>query len=408
MNESFTPLTSHEAEVYLCPGERKPVSRSVHLARLSSGHSACQKCEHRTISASLPRTVLRQLPTAAVSGQLNFDPQEGIRGRLVNDLTRERVSDLVCGILDLADFERRVQNEQGALRIVLGRDGRPESPDLAIGAAQALRQSGVHLIDVNQLSRPAFDFAIAEFQPHLGIYITGGTRGARWNGLDLVESGGITWLTPERIDRLAAQLHRPRTRLGRTPGSYELIDVIEDYEAIVSAQLHALRPLRLGISCPDQGIRQTLRRVMERAPCDLHFLQVNPRSRQDRQGRTLGDLVCERHLDLGVLFESDGRALTFVDETGSEVEVDRLLQILMIPYSDPHSEPRRRVDEVFKQGLGERAGREIQRLENLPVTSDSQGRCWFLDQTPACDALLTLARVLEVLSLTEQPLSKLS
>jgi hypothetical protein len=39
--------------------------------------------------------------------------------------------------------------------------------------------------------------------------------------------------------------------------------------------------------------------------------------------------------------------------------------------------------------------------------TNQTGRYWFLEESPACDALQTLARVLEALSLTDRPASAL-
>ncbi|WP_437190767.1 hypothetical protein [Planctomicrobium sp. SH527] len=405
------PLIESDEDRYLCPGDRQPISRSLHLARLANGHLACRNCDRRNETGSLPGAVTRLLNGSKPYQELEFDLSHGIRGQYLNQLTRERVSSIVQCLIDQVDEQLRTATEEnqrtrGAFHIVVGYDQRPASPDLSIGVVQALKQSSVDIIDVGQVSRPTFDFAMDQYRPHLGIYVTGGNKPAGWNGLDLVDSNGVAWLTESRLADFQKRLTQGQYRLGRTSGRYVPVDIQHDYKTAISHQFHALRPLRLGITCTDTALRETLRQLLEQTPCDVRFLQTGASSSLDWGGKSLPDLVCERHLDLGFALEQDGRACQIIDETGRELAVDDIVGLLLTPYEDLPDGIQELAAQIRVNSPPERELREQQRRHQIPVVADDNGRVWFLDESPECDGIQTLARVLEVLSLSERPASQ--
>ncbi len=404
------PLIEPDSDRYLCPGDRQPISKSLHLARLASGHLACRTCDRRTETGSLPGTVVRLLNASSACQELEFDLSHGIRGLYLNELTRERVSAIVHCLIDQVDEQRKTaedetQRVRGAIHIVVGYDQRSTSPDLAIGVVQALKLSSVDIIDVGQTSRPAFDFAVDRYRPNLGIYVTGGNKSAAWNGLDLVDSHGIAWLTESRLAAFQKRLSQGQYRLGRTSGRYVPAEIQHEYKSVLSHQFHALRPLRVGIACPDSALRETLRQLLEQTPCDVRFLQTGASGALDWSGKTLPDLVCERHLDLGFALDQDGRACQVIDETGRELAIDDIVGLLLSPYEDLPEGTHQLAAQVRMDFPAERDLRTQQRQHQIPVVADNHGRVWFLDESPACDGIQTLARILEVLSLSEAPAS---
>jgi|GEM_PF-2884084 len=395
---------------YRCPGDRKPISQAVHLARLASGHVACRQCDQRSDTGSLPKSVVKSLRGRPREPDFLIDADEGIRGRSINELTRERMECFVLAILDLVDRDRLCSTVDaagsvGPLKVQIGLDSRLDSPDLMVGVVQALQQSAVEIIDVGELSRPAFDFAIDRFRPQIGIYVTGGNRPSGWNGMDLIDSAGLPWLTPERQTEFLQRLDSSVVRLNRTAGRYQVAEILRDYELHLANQFHALRPLRIGVDCPEPGLRRFLQQLLERTPCDPRFLQSGVLYSSERGTKSLADLVCEFHLDLGVSISPDGRGGRFYDETGAELEPSQFVRLFLQQYPDVTEEDRRKSVDLISSSGSERVRRERQRAAKLPVLIDEKRRCCFLGESPECDVFQTFARLLEVMSLSERPLS---
>lgn len=407
------PLCGNEEGTFQCPGESRPITKSVHLARLASGYAPCRDCGHRSELGLLPRHVARRTERRVAQPDPPLLTADGIRGLYLNTLTREALSLIVQHVLDLVDAERlqaavAAGSSVGALRIVVGYDSRPSSPELALGVVTVLRRWGCHIADLGTTSRPAFDFALQRLHPHAGLFVTGGLRPRAWNGLDVVGPTGIPWCFPGRLSALRQQLNERPARTSRWQGKYEIVHLAAEYEAALIQHFHAIRPLRLGISCPDPTVQRTLHALLERTPCQVHFLNglPGPDAAVGQRSRTFADVICERHLDAGFVLGSDGRTCRIVDECGHVLSVPEMLELCALGL--PEEERAKVLCPPPADAAVPPTEADLLRLQRerlAPVAADSQGRCWFLNESPACDAIQTMAKALEVFSLSERLVS---
>jgi phosphomannomutase len=54
-----------KAETYCCPGQQHPISRAVHLGRLSAFYPGCRQCPHRDDTGTLSAKQVEQLSAVA-------------------------------------------------------------------------------------------------------------------------------------------------------------------------------------------------------------------------------------------------------------------------------------------------------------------------------------------------------
>ncbi|WP_437201918.1 hypothetical protein [Planctomicrobium sp. SH664] len=410
---------------FRCPGESQPISRSVHLARLAAGSTACRECPHREEQGSLPRHISRRLSTTAIQPVPELISRDGLRGIYLNQLTREKLAGIVEHVLDLIDEQRMsttatAAESRGPLRILVGYDFRPSSPDLAIGVVAALRRWGCEIGDLGSTTRPAFAFATERLRPHAALYLTGGILPPAWTGLDLLDRQAIPWCFPGELQRLQSRLARQPARTVRTQGTCQPLRLQGEYESTLSEHFHAIRPLRLLISCVDPLVRDLLQRLLVRTPCSITLSSAVVGPSGSRSERDFADEICSRYADAGLVIGSDGRACRLFDERGDEMSVPELLRLLVrgLP---PQLVARGAVlltrdDEVAEENPDEEVpiqvltGTEADLIaklqgESLPLAADLQGRFWFLHETPRCDAIETLGALLQTMSLSERPLS---
>lgn len=407
------PLCGTDDGTFQCPGESHPVTKAVHLARLAAGYAPCRGCDHRGELGLLPRHVARRTERRLAQLDPPLLAGDGIRGLYLNTLTREGLSLLVQHVLDLVDAERLqaaavAGSSAGALRVVVGYDARPSSPELALGVVTVLRRWGCHIADLGTTSRPAFDFALQRLHPHVGLFVTGGLRPWAWNGLDVLGPTGLPWCFPGRLSALRQQLNERPARTSRWQGKYEIVHLAAEYQAALMQHFHAIRPLRLGISCPDPTVRRTLQALLERAPCQVHFLNglPGPDDTPHQRSRTFADAICERHLDAGFVLGSDGRTCTIIDECGAVLSLPEMLELCSL--SLPEEDRAKVLSPTPADAAAPQTEADLLRLQRerlAPLAADAQGRCWFLNESPACDAIQTLAKALEVFSLSERPVS---
>jgi hypothetical protein len=436
--------------VYHCPGEPQPVSRSVHLARIAAGYDACRHCPQRDQTGSLPRRIARHPRHSSQRTPADWISSEGIRGVYLNELTRERMARLAGHILNLAQAEQLASHAspergRGRLRVLVGQDVRSSSPDLSIGIVATLRQWGCDTADLARVSRGCFDFAMRRLRPDLGLYVTGGLHPSNWNGLDVIGPDGAEWRHPGELTRLAERSEDEPARIRRTQGMYQPVSIHEEYEAALTEQLHAIRPLRLAIACADPLTLATLHTLLERTPCSVWF--VAARTSPDAEaGRQLADAMRERHADAGFFIGSDGRTCLLVDERGEPFSIAQTVQLLTTALNeDPlgaMEEPSGGAELVTAEpvewerhhgnAVVRRAGRRqppdrtgndcpmrttTLSSERRPTDSSSRqeqetahaaalpARYRFRAGSPGCDAVLTVARSLQAFSLTPGPVS---
>ena len=85
-----------QREGFVCPDSPLPISRALHLARLSAGWSVCDTCASRSETTGLsPQTLSSIRRIEQRFGDQVIRVAAGIRGRHLNALTRSLAGDLI-------------------------------------------------------------------------------------------------------------------------------------------------------------------------------------------------------------------------------------------------------------------------------------------------------------------------
>lgn len=248
-------LTMDAAQaVFLCPGEAAPVSRVVHLARLNAGWHGCRNCQWNTdrdafrvseqvvddpeltaLASSTTDDIGKDGP--AGRGPVSRGPVSrgrtirrtrcGVRGRYLNDLDRFTAAQIatVYAIHIRRRFtqttpqttpqstphttsaqepgrpadgdESLVISSSPPVTIVLGFDGRHGSPDIFAGVLEAVRQSGVNVIDAGRGSFASLLHVCRNTPDAAALMIATGAGGRSGDvGLDVFLRDGQTVAVP--------------------------------------------------------------------------------------------------------------------------------------------------------------------------------------------------------------------
>ncbi len=422
---------------YRCPGETHPVSRAVHLARLAAFYAKCPECEHRHDAGHLPRTPVGA-PIRARREQVREVEvtAEGLRGVYLNELSRPHAERCAAAFADLL-WERQplIGRGPGAptpLRrrhgptVVVGHDARPSSPDLVTGVAAALRRTGCQVIDVGLVSRPCLWFAVDHLQAAGGICVTGNGCGPSWNGLEFIEAGSLPWSRGVMLDGIVERLNEGRQRASRTGGLQRTIQARPAYAAGLRKHFHALRPLRVAITCPAPNVRPVLDALFSELPCQLHWCEspaADDAARADELAVVrLAIAVREAQYHFGVAIGDDGQRCHILDERGESlatlVLTVRLAELMQEDHAHSavviESALATVADRLQAAGChvhacagGNEAVSRAMRDAVAVLGAQADGRFWFRESYPACDAILTLAKILQLLSRSDRPASAL-
>jgi phosphomannomutase len=440
-----------QRKLYICPGETRPISRSVHLSRLAAFFPACRECPFRTDTGQLSRATVErlQLTEHRVERESLFI-REGVRGAYINELTRSKAGRMAAALARLLWQESPLIGHADPIQqghrprrpaVVIGHDERPSSPDIVTGVAASLRRMGCQVIDISLTTKPCFWFTVDHLQADAGVFVTGAGSPPSWTGLDFAGRHGAPLSqrpesaacceSSERLDlnRIEDQLRQPFSRSTRHAGPYRTFQALVPYEAGLWKHFHALRPLTVACACPNRLTRRTLERIFETLPCQLKLVDVphrvrDPLDADDADIKRLSQAVRQRQADLGVLIDEDSQRCGFVDERGKHVPSERMTQLLcQLMLSEQPGETVaietstiESVQPFIEQSVGTAADAgetmaemsQNMREQGAIIGGENSGRLWFREACPTSDAVITLAHVLALLSRSDTPLSEIA
>ena len=387
---------------YRCPGEATPISTSVHLARLAAGYSECRQCVHRVETETLPRLIVRRCEQDSSSANLSQLTWAGIQGRYLNEMTPDRMRTCLAAILAHLDGDIGASTEAACprrLRVVVGHDFRDASADLVRNVVAMVRNWGCEIADAGRVTRPCFEFTVSRLHPDVGLFVTGGDAPADHCGLSVVDSEAIPWTHPGRLSELNFRSDEIGTRSHRQPGRHEILFPLPTYQQHLEELCHAIRPLRIAFACGDPLVMQTLQSLMEYTPCSGQPVGVDPLGRGALRHQLI-DKVIECHVDVGFLIGRDGQSLEVFDECGEPMDLPVLVAMLWPSKSEPFEPTDAICERVNDAQLSD------QRRFRGPLIADAEGRFWWPDQVPGCDALQTLLTLLQTISREDRRLSE--
>ncbi|RMG33111.1 MAG: hypothetical protein D6725_16360 [Planctomycetota bacterium] len=422
---------------YRCPGESRPITRAVHLARLAAGYAACHECSHRQDTGLLLPQLLRKVatPSTARSRGTLLDAR-GMNGTYLNEIDRrvarrlaERFAWLLWEDRPLRWRASGPQTLTGRRPVVLvGHDHRASSLDLAMGVTAGLIRMSCRVLELGPSLRAECTFAVQHLNADAAVYVGGNETAPRDVRFVLLGGRGIP-LDTRAIERLSRIWDAAVSRPLRTAGERERHSVRSVYVASLRKHFHALRPLRVLVGFSSRLLPPLLRAVFAELPCDVVLQSVprcanSVRTPTDPGRQAIASGVRRHRAHLGILIDDDAEQAAVVDDRGEPVSPEELaVHIADVEAGrGTHSRivvPEPRVDRLCvssglpRQALigsadGSRSGILLAVDRHQAAFGlDEEGGFAFPDPLPRVDAVVVLAHVLRRLSLTDRPFSDL-
>ncbi|MCW3152066.1 phosphomannomutase/phosphoglucomutase [Achromobacter spanius] len=220
---------------------------------------------------------------------------------------------------------------QGARSMVVGRDGRLSSVELAAALQAGLRSAGMHVIDIGMATTPMVYFATRLMDTGAGIAVTGSHNPPSHNGFKIVLDGAS--LYGEGITALRDAMRLPIESASVSGGRTQM-QIQPCYAARLVGDIRMARPMKIAIDCGN-GVAGAVAPALFRAlGCDVTelFCEVDgsfPGHHPDpADPQNLQDLIyCLRYSDceVGLAFDGDGDRLGVVTKSGQIIWPDRQL-----------------------------------------------------------------------------------
>ncbi len=251
-----------------------------------------------------------------------------IRGIVGKTLTKDAVHAIAGAIGTRAEA-------LGQPRLVVGRDGRNSSPELAEALIEGLCASGRDVIDIGLVPTPLLYFATHQLGTGSGVMLTGSHNGPEYNGLKIMLDGHtLGGEDIKEIQRLAGS-----DELIEGEGELQRADIAADYMRRVSEDIQAAlgNALKVVIDCGNGAagvVAPRLINMLGHDVIELHceidgsFPNHHPDPSQPENLRALIDRVKAEGADIGLAFDGDGDRLGVVDAEGHIIWPDRQLMLL--------------------------------------------------------------------------------
>ena len=267
---------------------------------------------------------------------LNAFKAYDIRGRLGVDLDASIARRIGRG------FARAL----GARRVVLGRDIRASSAELAGAVTQALVDEGVEVLDLGLAGTEEMYFAVTHFGADGGIEVTASHNPMDYNGMKMVRAGSAPLDTATGLGAIRALAEADD--FGPTLPGGTVRDVAAEARAAYVARVMefvdvaALRPLRVVVNAGNGAAGPTFDAIAaalaaQGAPLD--FIRIHhqpdgsfpngiPNPLLPENQPVTADAVRAAGADLGIAFDGDFDRCFFFDETGAFIDGEYIVGLL--------------------------------------------------------------------------------
>ena len=317
------------------------------------------------------------------------------------------------------------------LRVVVGRDNRLSSDDLAAAVREGLQSVGIDVIDVGTLPTPALYFASANYGTDGAIQVTGSHNPPQYNGFKLSVRGRSIY--GEAIQELRVLMEQADYEQGS--GATEVRDILPAYIESLSTRFKVDRPVRVVVDCGNgtgSVVAVELLRAMgpsvEIIPLfcesDGTFPNHHPDPVVDENLVHLQRVVLDEGADLGIAFDGDADRIGAVDETGEIVRGDTLTLLFGLELIERKGPGQKIVFDVkcsqaltevlnkvggvpIMSATGHSLIKERMKSEGALIAGELSGHICFADDYYGFDdALFAACLLISIVSRSKEPFSK--
>jgi phosphomannomutase len=216
-----------------------------------------------------------------------------------------------------------------APRILIGRDCRLSSPDIATAIAEGATSRGVDAVDMGLASTDLLYFASGSLDLP-GVMITASHNPKQYNGLKFCRAGAAPVGEDSGLREIRALVEGPDLSPVGTPGALEQRDLLPEYveHVLTFTDVDAMRPLTLVVDTANGMGGLVAPAVFERLPFTVHYLYpeldgtfpnhpadpIDPENQRDLKAKVL-----EVGADVGLAFDGDADRVFLIDEHAEDV-----------------------------------------------------------------------------------------
>ncbi|MBC8444906.1 MAG: phosphomannomutase/phosphoglucomutase [Chloroflexi bacterium] len=312
--------------------------------------------------------------------------------------------------------------------VVVGRDYCLSSPLLAAALREGLLATGMEVIDIGSCPTPLLNFATDHYRAGAGLMVTASHNPPNHNGLKIRTDHTVQGPELQRIYRTAVS-----GPLRQGCGRLHCAQPTAAYLEAIRTRVKIARSLKVVVDAGNGAAGPIVLPLLEMLGCDAIPLYCDPDGRFPNRVpdpaapgalSALSTRVIAEGADAGLAYDGDGDRLVMVDERGGRILGDRLLALL----ARDALATRRGARIVYELSCTQAVPETVSSMGGEPIScpvgyafvhetmrkagaimgGEAAGHLFFDDPGFGFDdAMLATAKMLSLLSRSEQPLSSM-
>ncbi|MCF6283354.1 MAG: phosphomannomutase/phosphoglucomutase [Candidatus Polarisedimenticolaceae bacterium] len=223
--------------------------------------------------------------------------------------------------------------EKGQQTVIIARDGRNSSPEMADALCRGLQASGRDVVDLGLVPTPVLYFATHHLGSNSGVIVTGSHNPANYNGLKFVIDGNV--LSSDAIQAVRTRIENGDLLQG--DGEVTKQDLVPDYITRIVDDVRLARSLNVVIDCGNGVAGKVAPELFRALGCDVtemfcevdgDFPNHHPDPCDPKNLVALQEKVKATQADIGLAFDGDGDRLGVVDSEANIIWPDQILMYL--------------------------------------------------------------------------------
>ncbi len=357
-----------------------------------------------------------------------------IRGIYPQDINEENIKQIVKGIYTF--FVRSLKKKN--ITIGLGRDMRVSGPSLFKIAKKTLLELGANVSDIGLVSTPTFYFSILHYGLDTGIQISASHNPKEYNGLKFVKRDG------KKLIKIGASTGMNEVKNivtsedfieGEKKGEVIVIKYPEKAEvdfAFKELNYPKIKKFKV-VADPANAMGIIfLKELFKRLPCELiemnfkldgTFPVHQPDPLDFKNLVQLEKKVVETDADLGIAPDGDGDRVFFINEKGKVIKASLVTSILVkdilknnpgekilidVRYTGNISNITKKYGGIPLIGkVGHALITERMIKDDVIFSGESSGHYFYRDTGYAENSVITILRLLQIMSREMKPVSEL-
>ena len=224
----------------------------------------------------------------------------------------------------------------GATRIVVARDGRLTSPELASALIDGIVNEGLDTVDIGMVPTPSAYWAALQLADGNCAIVTGSHNPKQYNGIKMMLDGQA--LSTEDIQSLLMMVREQRYAGSGVSGKRDKYhNAMDDYAAALPTTQPLARPLKVVVDCGNGVMGPFASPILRAAGCEVielfcdvdgNFPNHHPDPAMPENFAAAAAALTEHDAELALGFDGDGDRLGLWLPDRGMVFADRLLMLL--------------------------------------------------------------------------------